>query len=246
MHRLLRVPLIVACVVLDVLVLVVYGVALVLGCADTGVGLHSYGTPHPTKPDIVLLHGSGADARQFLLARYLMRACRVHTINLSRDGDKSIQDYAKEVVGLLHTLDRDVVLVGVSMGGLIAVCATMEYERVRGVVTIGSPFGGAPALDLPGAAWLLPSERHKQMKRHSIFLASYLPMWAFHKAPLCPVLSFGSLADFHVPDEYSRPPVGDVQYHQHHTLVAPGHIALTVTPSIFRRTLAFYHTQCGK
>lgn len=221
MHIIPRFLVCALCVLLDLFVLVVYGVIKVVG-APLPKSVHR--ASHPT---LVLLHGSGADEHQFHVATRLY-AGWANTITLDLTGDKTIEQYAFDLALQIDHL-RDVYLVGVSMGGLIAAqyAYVLQRQNVRGVVTIGTPWRGSPALR--GLGWMFRTKRHAQMHPESEFLVtlhSYLH-------PRMPLLTVGSYADLHVPNEYSQPPISHLR-HTHHALVAPGHIALTVTPTIFR------------
>ena len=193
------------------------------------------------KPVVFLIHGSGADSRQFILAKRILSECtwmNVESIDLPSH-DLHIEAFAQEVAERIAYLGiRQVIFVGVSMGGLVAsyfthcIAPLLEnHVQVCGIVTIGTPHQGAPALD-----YLLPlmnTKRHAQMKPNSSFLLK-LAEKQRQDASVCPYLTIGSLSDLHVPNEYAQFSAPSThRLSSHVTLEGPGHIALTVYPKIF-------------
>lgn len=104
------------------------------------------------QPPILLIHGYALSARVWTpIVRYLSRRglTNIFTINLtSRSGD--IDDYAKEVADIVNricdsTRSDKVILVGFSMGGLVARAYLARYggeDRVSRVISIGTPHHG--------------------------------------------------------------------------------------------------------
>jgi pimeloyl-ACP methyl ester carboxylesterase len=226
-----------AFLVLDLLLVVVYtGRLLTHWCLGSS---RHHNPPWPASDFlIVLLHGSGADDVQFLLARRFLRDLPVVTLNIPHTRSTTIRECAET----LHATLRDhpatqLVLVGVSMGGLVAAAAAYNYlapGRVAGVVTIGSPWRGAPLL-LRTPDWFRLPQRHVEMTPGSAVLAG-LGKQASERMDI-PLLTIGSLADLHVPDAYSTP--GKFVHHEHVSLQVPGHIALTLDWRIWRRVRSF-------
>ncbi|AYV86550.1 MAG: hypothetical protein Sylvanvirus3_4 [Sylvanvirus sp.] len=109
---------------------------------------------------LFLIHGSGSSERQFMFVRsWLKRMARVETINLSND-NRDLSSLSDQVATRLLEIASpnnphlSVILVGVSMGGLIATDLAVNPDwqhvrdqiEIRGVVTMGSPLIGAPLL----------------------------------------------------------------------------------------------------
>ncbi len=204
-----------------------------------------------SRPVIFLIHGSGADDRQFILAKKILQktAYPIESINLSNE-NLTIEEYSQSVAGYIRALGiKSIILIGVSMGGLIAAyyAASQDHDQVeiKGIVTIGSPFGGAPALNYYPQFMLNKNKRYAQMRPGSEFLKNLSYKMDQNIIQLnngCKYLSFGSVADLHVPDEFSRPFLPVFSYYVHHTHVSlkmPGHIALTIYPFIFHRINSF-------
>lgn len=92
--------------------------------------------PQHGAPAVVLLHGLGGDAGFWAAEQQsLARHFRVLAVDLrgsgsspSSDGPFSIQDLAREVVGVLDAAGIDAAhVVGFSMGGLVAQAMAVEY-----------------------------------------------------------------------------------------------------------------------
>lgn len=231
-------------IIFDLLVIALYGLIILFHPTSTTT-ITSYQPDkyqNESRSVIFLIHGSGSSDRQFILARYILQGYPVETINLSK-GDRTIDQYSQEVCDAIQVMRiKSVMLAGVSMGGLVAsyyanFLKPPEVE-VIGIVTIGSPFQGAPLLKF-APDFLLPV-RHKQMSPRYMFIDTLNgKMRQRHLKYQFHYLTIGSQSDLHVPDEYSYPSAS-LPYHTHMTLRAPGHIALTVHPCIFLKIKSFY------
>lgn len=136
---------------------------------------------------ILLLHGMNYNQMVFLFGRYYLRKKghgAVFSFNyggrFTTPKGKGIDDYAKGCVAekireiCQKTGKQEVILVGHSMGGLIAgyyaeYVAPQESIRVRQVITIGSPWGGSPLIHrFLANKWGV--KRLQQMACKSLFL----------------------------------------------------------------------------
>ena len=194
------------------------------------------------QPVIVMIHGSGADERQFILARYLLRDLPIATINLKNDRSRSIEQYSQDLSEFIDQLEvESVILMGMSLGGLVASHYAEDRKihspSILGVVTIGTPFQGGPALNYVGR--YMQTLRHQQMTPGSDFL---LELNKKISSSSHSYLTIGSRSDLHVPDEYSRPSTPP-KNHSHVTFNIPGHITLTIYPVIFTHHLRKFYGQ---
>lgn len=225
----------VVCIVIDILTAMSYGL-VILKIWGKSIYPNVEGSKQPI---LVMVHGSGADERQFVVARYLLHPLPIATLNLDRRNSCSIEHHAQHLAEFIEQLEvTSIILVGVSMGGLVSSYYAENHKysvKILGIVTIGTPFQGAPLLNHLS---LFNTVRHKEMTPKSNFL-----MTLADKVESSPYryLTIGSQADIHVPDEYSIPMITP-RHHTHITLIAPGHITLTIYPPIFTRYIHdFYH-----
>jgi pimeloyl-ACP methyl ester carboxylesterase len=238
-----RVLLILFCIPIDICTLVVYACLLAYRYFSPETALAV--AESQSKNVILMVHGSGADDRQFILARSIFKNnnCRYtgNTINLSR-GDCTIEEHAKEVSDLIEKLQpSNLILVGVSMGGLVA-CYYANFLKptqvnIKHIFTIGTPFKGAPLLPVLRSSCLakwFQAKRYTQMQPNSTFLSKLNQAIANSSLNYT---TFGSYADIHVPEEYSFPALANFKQNcaqfEHIPLLYPAHIALTVYPFIF-------------
>jgi len=182
---------------------------------------------HPKHlPPILLVHGSGANEAQWLITRlYLRSKFNVYSVQLNTlpmpSTSDSIEDYepiiAQKVQSIYDECQQKVTLVGHSMGGL-AVCYYAEHHKdalkyVKQIITIASPFQGAPALDFVK----MGTKRHHQMSPHSVFLTK---LHNLLNNSIHDYTCFGSHYDFQVPHPYthiSKPNITSITYPWGHT-----------------------------
>lgn len=93
--------------------------------------------------NLVLLHGWGCDSRAWApLLPGLEKLARVISLDLPGFGaDASLEDYSLEAVleALLHQLPDKAILMGWSLGGMLAVQLAARYpERVTGLITLAA------------------------------------------------------------------------------------------------------------
>jgi pimeloyl-ACP methyl ester carboxylesterase len=114
--------------------------------------------------EIWLIHGANSTPLSF---NYIIdelieddRFTNWSVIRISYDCQDSILGLIDQLSSKLPT-DREVFLLGHSLGGLIAVGATQKYKRIHGhvnniraVITLGSPFGGSESATY--LQWLFP------------------------------------------------------------------------------------------
>jgi pimeloyl-ACP methyl ester carboxylesterase len=219
--------------VFDLLILALYGIILTYKYIYSKFNKPKIvRTDYDDKTVLFMVHGSSADETQFILAKYMLGAIPTETINLR--GDCVIEEFAEQIHQRIQELCiKSVILLGVSMGGLA--CSYYAHSvkhqiNIKGIITIGTPFLGAPLLDYLSKNSL----RHQQMSCGSNFLKDLNNSLSKISYPY---LTFGSKVDLHVPDKYSIPLVK----HAHYTLDYPGHIALTISPYIFRLVKKFYY-----
>lgn len=163
---------------LDLLVLPLAGVAYLLKKLCPGP-LDDW-FDHPLDlPPLLLVHGSGTSECQWLAARlWWYRRYAIYSVQLNAipaPSTDSIRTYATVLSAKVEEVwkqhgQRPMTLVGASMGGLV--CAyyaetdPLARQRIAHVVTVGTPFDGAPAL-----RWLdFGTTRHKEMTPDSAFL----------------------------------------------------------------------------
>ncbi len=165
---------------------------------------------------ILLIHGSGASEIQFMISRKIIdnimkkegKLYRVYSCDLSKtyihDKTLGIGDYSNAASKYLVNICRrdnlkEIVVIGHSMGGLVAADLAIKHYQVKKVVTIGTPWHGAPLLNKVGC--LLPTKRHKQMTPGSDFLKKLRDDVLESK---CPLLCLGAEYDFQVPKTYAH------------------------------------------
>lgn len=231
------------CLLLDLVLVVPFAIIRVFHHCTGGDGTKAIVTT-TNKPHIILIHGSGSNETQFYLAKgWLEPFYTVHTINLGQryTFDNTIESYAADLEVFIQDLKiSNVTLLGVSMGGLVA-CMYAELFKPHGItieriITIGTPFQGAPILgwlntNCPSLFRRFASNRHKEMTPGSALLLSFSSRLRNTKHTF---LTIGSQSDLHVPDKYSYPLEIPKIKHHHVTLRAPGHIALSVDKRIFK------------
>lgn len=192
-----------------------------------------------TKPNILLIHGSGNNERQFVLAKGWLGSCyNIHTINLGSE-DRTIEEYAQDVSNLIEERQlKSLTLLGISMGGLVSSYYVENLKPdnvvVNKIITIGTPFQGSPLLYVSRAIpWIRMffSKRYHQMTPESVFLnyLNYQVEISTHE-----YLTIGSSSDIHVPDAYSEPSNHPAKY-QHISLNTPGHLSLPIDRRIFMK-----------
>lgn len=182
-------------------------------------------------PLVFLVHGSGANDLQWLPVAYLYLKGKydIRAIRLSSAADQDIASHAYALVGnIKRVYDRDrrnVTLIGASMGGLVAMSAAADIpELVDRVITIGSPFEGAPLIEMLS----LTSKTYDDMRHKSEFLRDLV---AEINQTAIDLICFGGKGDFMVPDECSYPHYTNAQHITH----PHGHWSGVILPYVWRR-----------
>lgn len=181
------------------------------------------------RPRVVLVHGSGSNSYQWLWTGLLyLGDFDLYTVNL-RERD-SLSQSAQQVRNLLNQLQNkspaSISLIGCSMGGLVAAhAAETTNVSVSAVVTIGSPFQGAPALK----KIRFNERRYADMAEGSNFLALLNGMIKFNIERCDRYLFYGGELDLMVPDEYAYP----ANMHMHHMTHPFGHWSPMLLPNIW-------------
>jgi triacylglycerol esterase/lipase EstA (alpha/beta hydrolase family) len=162
---------------------------------------------------ILLLHGNGANELQFTYARYLLnQKFEGSVFSLQYDGvfvtDKqaSIADLVERVADRCKDIfnktgHSDIVIVGVSLGGLLGAyfkenLADILGTKVSRMITIGSPFHGSPLLEYVRNMPPWRSKRCEEMRVGSTFLSALREQVIKN---LDDYIFIGSTEDLHVP-----------------------------------------------
>jgi predicted alpha/beta hydrolase family esterase len=162
---------------------------------------------------IILVHGSGTHELQFILARrhlHKLYGGAVYSIDLHTNKTDRIERYAMRLsskVNEISLLYDSITLVGHSMGGLVCGYFLVKYQnvsKIKNLVTICSPWKGAPLLEYLHFLPCLKTERHLQMTPNSHFLQDLER--EFHcrrEIQECHIICVGSKRDIQVPLKYA-------------------------------------------
>lgn len=139
---------------------------------------------------ILLVHGYLNGERVWRLhKKWLLKAGLgpIYTIDLS-SSFQPIEEQAKEIEEALAKIPGKALLVGYSMGGLGCLwCALQKGEKVRSVITIGSPLKGSKL------AYVAIGTSAKQMRPNSSFLGKLQKL--LEKQSSFPIYHIGSRTD---------------------------------------------------
>lgn len=204
--------------------------------------------PKRDKKPILLLHGSGYNQTEWIIGRQFLEDDQhgsVFSLNydglLTNDPQKGIDDYAAgkvrdkilEIQAL--TGQNEILLIGHSMGGLIAGCYAEEFAEkdnitVKQIITIGSPWKGAPPIELLEKFKILP-KKLTQMKVESAFLKGLVSKaLKSEKAGTRKYYCIGSTTDLMVPAPFSNLTEDPKRQYILETL---GHYGLIVSPNVW-------------
>ena len=141
----------------------------------SGVTLHYTLDGLPAGVPLVFLNSLGTDLRiwdrviphlanRYRLIRYDKRG---HGLSDSPPGPYTIRSHADDLAGLLAYLQVDeVILLGVSVGGMIAVdYAASRPQQVKALVLCGAEDGATPPELVRGLAEALPNARFEVMEQ---------------------------------------------------------------------------------
>lgn len=205
---------------------------------------------HP-KPDctdaILLIHGSGVNELQFIAARYILnnlmlshnKTFRVYSCDLSSGSvitksDESIELYSDRVREYINQNiytkpTNRLILIGHSMGGLVAGLVAVHDPKVKAVVTLGTPWHGAPLLDYVINFPTFKTTRHRQMMQNSSFLNNLRN--AIDKKDHFTILNIGSQYDIQVPKDYYFLSHSNAV---HKELNGYGHSSMIMVPNVWK------------
>lgn len=97
-------------------------------------------------PLIVYVHGLQSTSKSF---NYLRGKFPCHDwLNVSYDASESLLALVDNLVETINGLNRDVMVVAHSLGGVISAVAAARTPRIVKLVTLSSPFGGSEAASL--------------------------------------------------------------------------------------------------
>lgn len=160
--------------------------------------------PAPAALPILLLHGIGCNAAVWTSMRDYLEAQGLGPIYALSYGPPfdSIETFAPQVAAKIGEIEaatgaRQVVIVGHSMGGLVALTYLRRYGggHVRRLVTLGTPYAGSMH------AWLMSGASVAEMRPGSAFLASLdrrdydnggvpvVSLWSWHDSMVTPQTS---------------------------------------------------------
>jgi len=140
---------------------------------------------HTNKPAILLLHGSGANEECFFLAKRWLRKVwdgGIFSVQYSKvwipSNQKTIAEFSESIHYKIQqicklTKQQEIIMIGHSMGGLVAAHYAEHHALKEGVIvpviiTMGTPWRGSPTID-----WIpkkIQSQRHQQMNVNSPFV----------------------------------------------------------------------------
>ena len=138
---------------------------------------------------------------------------------------------------------RDIVLIGHSMGGLVAVryvSQLLSYPMsavVKKVVTIASPLQGAPLLENRLLRSLLNTNRHQDMTPKSrMLLGMHHDLVGSPRKQNLEIRCFASQQDIHVPVEYARL---DCEPNDNEVIAQYGHFSIVNSAVLWDRCAQF-------
>lgn len=220
----------------------------VLGVSQVSKMQFDPDSPKKDKVPILLIHGSGFNETEWVIGRQFLKGKQFGSVfSLNLDGllsnhpSKGIHDYASGKVRdkILQiqeaTLQKEIILIGHSMGGLVAGYYAEEYALidqvvVKQIITIGTPWKGAPGMSLLEKVSHL-STKDAQMKVESPFLKSLVSKaLESEKAGKRKYYNVGSTTDFMVPAPCSTLTEDP---RRQYTLSYLGHYGLIVSPRVW-------------
>lgn len=140
-------------------------------------------------------------------------------------------DENKDNVEGKKNITKDIILIGHSMGGLVAAYYASTINKDPNinitVVAISSPFQGAPLLRKKIISSILATNRHRQMTPRSQFLDDLHTSCTQKNIS---VLTFGSDQDIHVPNESAK-----VNDFNHFKTNGYGHFSIVSCEQIWRQ-----------
>jgi len=145
-------------------------------------------TPDKVKKGIVpilLIHGNDFNETEWVIGRLFLKSVQygsVYSLNydqlIRHDQSKGPDDYARNEIHikieeiLLQTKSNQIILIGHSMGGLIAgdYAEYVSPKSVKHIITISTPWQGAPIIQVVKYLPCFSSKRYQQMLPNSAYL----------------------------------------------------------------------------
>lgn len=205
------------------------------------------------KTPILLLHGSGFNQSEWLVARRFLDKAEygsVFSLNyaglVSNEDSDGVDDYAKGPISkkIEHikklTNQNEVILIGHSMGGLIAgqyaqTEAAKSNTQIKHIITIATPWKGAPALKLLKQEGM--SKRYKQMTVKNEFLLNLCAnSLKLEREGVCNFYNIDSDGDLIVPSPHGLITENPDRSRTYRHL---GHYALVASPSVWRKVTSW-------
>lgn len=248
-----RIPRALISVAFDIAMLPLAGLLLAIAACRSKEGGFLDPKPENVKKDktpILFIHGSSFNEMEWALAPVFLKKEYGSAFSLNYDGlasnpnDRGIDDYAEgKVMAKIEAIfkqvnERKIILVGHSMGGLIATrLATLAQKynfKVEHVVTIATPFNGAPLIsclsDHP--------PRYQQMSEGSNFLRNLQnEAYQLEKMGATTFYSIGSTMDPMVPN-YSSIFASDPRNQYIYKYL--GHYALVAAPGVWLQMRSWF------
>lgn len=148
----------------------------------------------------------------------------------NREGDKYVEEN-KDNVEDEKNITKDIILIGHSMGGLVAAYYASTINKDPNinitVVAISSPFQGAPLLRKKIISSILATNRHRQMTPRSQFLDD---LHTSCNQKNISVLTFGSDQDIHVPNDSAK-----INDFNHYKTNGYGHFSIVSCEQIWQQ-----------
>ena len=184
----------------------------VSGHLDTNI----YNDKSSSTKALLLLHGWNASEMQFIMSRPMIdqilkeknKDYRVYTFDLDRHNEikcNNISDYTNRVIKYIREIiyqkpTTKLIIVGHCMGGLIASEIAIKTNLVDTVVSLATPWYGAPILDWLSWHPSYSNSIHKQMMRDSAYIKNLRQLVLNSKH--YKTITCGFKYDFIVPEGY--------------------------------------------
>lgn len=194
-------------------------------------------TSHPSALTVILVHGSGGSHLEFLETRdHVQRAFpHAHILAPSLPGDRhsTVTHFTHQLHQFVdkHVPQSPVIIIGHSMGGLIALDYLRMYpnhKSVQGVACIASPLQGASRLQHPVFRTICCNQRHRDMHPHSKFIQQLNTFVRNH--PHINLHTYSAEQDLHVPQTDAR---SCVLSHPHTHVSGYSHFSIVTSEQIW-------------
>lgn len=189
---------------------------------------------------IILIHGSGGNNLEWLACTkyrntWLKNPTYAFTFNYNKictdnhDIEYYVNIMEKHLLDVYNLHEKPVILIGHSMGGLIAFNLIERHaNKIDRIVAISSPIQGAPALNYTLLKKIFNTKRHKQMTSESDYLYKiHNLILRFDK----PILAIGSPHDLHVPEVYAYYDAANITLNK---ILGYGHFSIIQNHEIWR------------